>query len=88
MIPALRHLQRLRLPTARHAIHQPVLLIDPPRPPARQIAAERLGLAGALERMAAAFLDQGVQLVDDLRVMLLPMAVIVPRRRPERHVHG
>ena len=39
MIPARHHLQRLSIAAARHAIHQPVLLTDPPRPPARQIAA-------------------------------------------------
>ena len=34
MIPALRHLQHLILAASRHAIHQPMLVIDPPRPPA------------------------------------------------------
>ena len=44
MIPALRHLERLRVALAGHPIHQPMLAIDPPRLPARQIAAERFGL--------------------------------------------
>jgi hypothetical protein len=48
LIPALRDLQRLRIAAGRHAVHQPVLMIDPARPPARQIAAERFGFAGAL----------------------------------------
>ncbi len=34
MIPILRHLQHLLLVASRHAIHQPVLGIDPPRSPA------------------------------------------------------
>lgn len=60
MIPALRDLQGLRIAAARHTVHQPVLMVDPARPPARQVAAERFGFAGAFERMAAAFLDQRV----------------------------
>jgi len=59
-----------------------MLVADPARPPARQVAAERLGLAGALERVAATFLDQRVELAGQLRVMLLPTAVIVTRPRP------
>ena len=61
MIPALRHLQRLLVPRPDHPIDRPMFQADPPRPPARQVAAQRLRLAGPLERVAAAFLDQGVE---------------------------
>lgn len=61
MIPALRNLHRLRIAGSRHAVHQPVLMTDPARPPARQVAAERFGFASALERIASAFLDQRVR---------------------------
>jgi hypothetical protein len=36
------------------AVHQSVLVIDPPGPETRQIAAQRLGLASALERVRRA----------------------------------
>ena len=88
MIPALRDLQGLRIAAARHAVYQSVLMVDPARPPARQIAAERFGFAGALERMAAAFFDQRVQLVHDLGVMILPVTIVLPSRRPEGYIHG
>jgi hypothetical protein len=88
MMPALRHLQRLLLAAPRHPVHHAMLLVDPARPPAWQIAAQRLGLARSLERVPAAFLDQAVRSVAQPGVMLLPMAIILPRRRPERHFHG
>ena len=88
MIPALRDLQRLRIAASRHAVHESVLMADPARPPARQIATERFGFAGALERMASAFLNQRVQLVDQFRVMILPVTIVLPSRRPEGYVHG
>ena len=78
MIPALRHLQRLLVALADDAIHQPVFLIDPPRPPARQIAAQRFGLAGALERVAAAFFDQGVEFFEQLFVMRPQFQILGP----------
>jgi hypothetical protein len=60
MIPALRDLQRLRIATAAHPVHQPMFAIDPARPPAGQVAAERPGLAGAGKRVTLAFLDQRI----------------------------
>ncbi|MEA3033073.1 MAG: hypothetical protein QOH86_1089 [Sphingomonadales bacterium] len=38
MIPALRYLQGLLLPRPRHPVHQPVLVVDPARPPAGKVA--------------------------------------------------
>ena len=88
MIPTLRNLQRLSIAAARHAVHQPVFMVDPARPPARQVAAEGFGFAGALERIASTFLDQRVQLVHDLGVVILPVTIVLPSRRPEGYVHG
>jgi hypothetical protein len=45
VIPALRHLQH----TIPHPVDQPVLAVDPARPPAAELAFQRLRLAGALE---------------------------------------
>ena len=88
MISTLGYLQRLFLPAAAYAVNQPMLVADPTRPPAREVSAQRLGLSGAFERMAAAFLDQGGYLVAHLCVMVLPMAEVVPCGRPEGDIHG
>ena len=81
MIPALRNLHRLRVTTSHHAVNQPMLMVDPARPPARQIAAERFGFAGALERMAAAFLDQRVQLVEQFGIARPEVDIFSPGAR-------
>jgi len=81
MIPALRYLQRLRIAASRHAVYESVLMVDPARPPARQIAAERFGFAGAVERMAAAFLDQRVQLVEQLGIARPEVDIFGPGAR-------
>ena len=81
MIPALRNLHRLSVTTSRHAVNQPMLMVDPARPPARQIAAERFGFAGAFERMAAAFLDQRVQLVEQLGIARPEVDIFGPGAR-------
>ena len=60
MIPTLRNLQRLRVATAAHPVHQPMFAIDPAGPPAGQVPAERLGLPGAAKRVTLAFLDQHI----------------------------
>ena len=54
MIPAPRHLERMIRALARHPNHQPMPAVDPPRPPARQIATERFGLAHACEARTVA----------------------------------
>ena len=53
MIATLRNLQRLRLALAAHPIDQPMLAVDPPGPPAFQIAGQRFGLAGAANYAAS-----------------------------------
>jgi hypothetical protein len=64
-IPALRHFEHLSSALADNAIDQPMLSVDPPRPPARQIAAEQLGLSGAAKWVARAFLEQRIDPLDD-----------------------
>lgn len=78
--PARRHF--------RHPVHQLMLMTAPARKPALQIAAQQFGIAGPVERATAALLDQRMELVAELGVMFLPMAIIVPRRQPARHFHG
>jgi len=56
-----------------------MLVADPPRPPARQVAAERLGLARALERVTAAFLDQRVHLGEQLGLRCMQVEIFGPR---------
>lgn len=87
MPPASRHLHLLRLARARHAIHQPVLVRDPARPPPGAVALQRLRLAEPLERGAANVLDQGVDLHRELGVLSLPMQVVRPGagRPPDVH---
>ena len=78
MIPALSDLQGLRIAAARPAVHQPVFMVDPARPPARQFAAERFGLAGAVERSTSTFLDQRVR----------PWIVVMEYRIPGANLNG
>lgn len=78
MIPALRHIQRLRIALAADAIDQSVFAADPAGPPARKVAAQRFGLAGALERVAAAFGDQGIQLCEHFGIVGLPVEILIP----------
>lgn len=81
MIPTLRNLHPLRVTTSRHAVNQPMLMVDPARPPPRQITAERFGFAGAFERTAAAFLDQRVQLVEQVGIARPEVAKFGPGAR-------
>lgn len=88
MIPALRHLDRLPLALARHAVDQALFAADPARPPAREVAAERFGLAGAPEGVAAAFFEEGVDLGEDLRVAFQPEDIMIPGPRGKCDLHG
>lgn len=62
----------------RHRIHKPMLGSDPPRPEPRQVVAQRLRLALALERGAAGLLDQLVDLLDHPLIRILPVQIIFP----------
>ena len=74
MVSALRDEERFPL----DAVDQPVLSINPARPPAGQTPPERLGLASPHERGAGAFFDQPIQAFELFAVMLLPVKVIIP----------
>lgn len=56
-------------------------------PPAGKVAVERFGLAGALERAAAAFTDQGVQLGKAV-FFALPPEILAPRARRDGGFHA
>src|SRR5437868_11361573 len=88
MIAALRHFQRLRLAFAAHPVDQPMLLVDPPRPPSREVAAEGLGLAGAAKRVAHAFLQQGAEPGQQFLVLGLPVEIFAPGTFGEDRFHG
>ena len=88
MIPALRNLQRLPIPLTADPIDQPMLTVDPAGPPAAEIAAERLGLAGAAKGVAATVPDQVVEAGEQLGVFGLPVEIVGPGSRPEDKLHG
>jgi len=74
-----QNLQRLCIALARHPVHQAMLAIDPPRPPARQVALQWLRLAGAGERVAQALGNQRVDARHDRRIFRLPLHIVRPR---------
>ena len=82
MIPALRHVQRLRVTFAGHALDQPMFAIDPARPPPAEVPAKWLGLARAAKGIAQAFLEEAVQAIEALRVFRLPIEIILPGGGP------
>src|SRR5436190_19147794 len=75
MITALRHFQRLRVALPRDSVDQPMLLVDPARPPTGQIASQRLRLSGAAKRIAHASLQKGVEAGQDFIVFRLPIEI-------------
>src|SRR4051812_28383676 len=88
MIAARQQLERLRLAAAARPIDEPMLSRDPPRPPAGQLLPQRLGLAGAGEGMAPAFLDQRVDPLQHLRILALPSEILGPGFRVEGNLQG
>lgn len=82
MIAHRQYLQRLPLARPADPVHQAMLAVDAPRPPAGEVALERLGLAGAGERVAQALADEEVELYsprwppfcDGLAAMVLTFA--------------
>lgn len=69
-----------------------MFLRDAAGPPAGEVAAERFGSADApeplIERAAAAFVDQGVQLGEAPLVIALPPEIFAPRARGEGDFHA
>ena len=78
MQPALDDLQRLRGSRAFHSIDEPILAIDPARPPALQSSLQWLRLPSALERVPTAFLDQLVEALQRLGIVADPVLVVLP----------
>src|SRR5260370_1549018 len=65
-----------------------MLLGQPPRPPAGQRPAQRLGLAGPGKRRACAFVDETVQTGEQLRVRRLPVEIVFPGALAEDEPHS
>ena len=60
------------------AVNQAVSVVDAARPKAREVFLEGFGLANALERVTQAVLEQGVDALEGLLILPLPVFVIVP----------
>jgi hypothetical protein len=60
-------------------VHQPVFLIDAPRPIATQVAFQRFGLTRASERGSLAFFQQRVDFAENGPVGFLPVEVLLPK---------
>src|SRR5918995_2813007 len=73
---------------ARHAIHEPMLAGDTPRPPSLKCVLQRLGLAEPLERISPDVLDEVVDRFQNLGIGRLPMEVILPGRIRPKKSHG
>src|SRR5437660_1006936 len=79
-VPALRDLE---LPVA-HAVDLPMLAGNSPGPEIGPVALERLGLADPAKRRAKNDANQRFDALGDLRVLLLPPAIVLERRRGAR----
>lgn len=88
MEPALGDLQPVVRPFTRHPVHEPVLVGDAARPPALEVAVERLGLAGPLVGRAAAFPDQVIEPPEHLSVGVLPVEIVLPGGIREDDFHA
>ena len=66
-----------------YAVDQTVLVIDPPGPEPRQIAAQRLRLSGALEWSALGFPGQSRQAAQHFLAGCRPVAEVFPALRAE-----
>ena len=60
------------------AVDQPVGVVDAARPEAAEVFFQGLGFAYALEGVAQAILEQGIDALEGLAVLALPVFVIVP----------
>ena len=65
----------------RRSINQAVGIVDPPGPIAGQIAAQRLGFADPLERIARGGGNQRVDALEGFSVLLMPIQVRLPSIR-------
>ncbi len=60
------------------AVHQPVVVVDAARPEAGKVFLQGFGFAYALKGVAEAILEQGIDALEGLAVLALPVFVIVP----------
>lgn len=67
------------------AIDEAVFGVDPPRPPAGQLMLQGFGLADTVEWIPIDVSDQHVDPFDYLRIGSLPIDVVFPSIRVERH---
>lgn len=92
MVAALGDFEVLIGTLALDPVDQAILLRDPARPPALQIALQRFWLTHALEGGALAFFDEVVHPLEGLAVCTLPVKVVLPSMiRPKgftRRVHA
>src|SRR5215467_6922379 len=68
------------------AVHKTMLVIDPPRPEAGQIPAQRLRLAGSLERGPPCFLDEPEHPAQHLLIGRGPVGEVFPALSVEDNV--
>jgi hypothetical protein len=78
MISALRYFQHLLWSFAAHPIDEAMFAVYTPRPPAFQLAAQRLWLAGTPERRPATFLYQRIYSFGKLWIMFLEISIFRP----------
>jgi hypothetical protein len=69
-----------------HAVDQTMLIIDAPRPPSGQVMTQGLWLAAPAVRRSYTFLEECIDLPDDLAIRLLPVEVILPGAGAENNV--
>src|SRR5699024_5208815 len=68
--------------------HQPVLVIDPPRPIPLETVLQRFGLTDPFIAVTSDVLDQAIDPLQQLAVLLLPPQVVVPASRAEDDPHS
>src|SRR4051794_20139338 len=89
MIAALGDLDLLIVAAAAHAVDEAMLRGDAARPPAGEIAFQRLGFAAAAKRIAPNVRDEVVDLGESRPVFRLPRHIVLPGvGRPEELHRG
>jgi hypothetical protein len=79
MIPATVHFDPLvDAGSAFDTIDQPVFVRDAARPPARELGAQRLGLAETSERMAHDVIEKDIDFLEYRGVRALPVSEVLP----------
>ena len=79
---------RNQKPIIRWLVDKAVFLRQPPRPPAGQLSAQRLGLAGPGERRPGALLDETIQSREQFGIIRLPIKIVLPGAVAENEPHS